>query len=77
LIEAGYEAVAFSQFLTGKRENGDDIDMWRLDELKGQVKEYLTGLEKPRALSIFSKQVSAPVSQPGGYEDDEVDDSIM
>ena len=34
MLEPGYDVLLFSQFMESKREQGDDIDMWELDELK-------------------------------------------
>jgi hypothetical protein len=40
VLEAGYEAEVFINFLEGKRDDGSDIDVWRLEELIDLVSEF-------------------------------------
>jgi hypothetical protein len=46
IIEAGYEAEVFINFLEGKREDGSNVDVWELPELVEAVAEFKNSMEE-------------------------------
>lgn len=40
IINAGYDAMAFGQFMASQRENGTDINMWNFAELEELVDHF-------------------------------------
>lgn len=40
IISAGYDAMAFGQFMASQRENGTDINMWDFEELEELVDHF-------------------------------------
>lgn len=40
IIDKGYSAQVFVEYLATVREDGDDIDMWEYDDLKAMVKQF-------------------------------------
>ena len=41
IIEKNYDKTAFINFCLSKKENGDDLNNWSLDELKEIVNEFI------------------------------------
>ena len=49
IIEKNYDKTAFINFCLSKKENGDDLNNWSLDELKQIVSEFVsTQNEQPQ-----------------------------
>ena len=42
IIEKNYDKTAFINFCLSKKENGDDLNNWTLDELSEIVKEFVS-----------------------------------
>ena len=42
IIEKNYDKTAFINFCLSKKENGDDLNNWSLDELKQIVEEFVS-----------------------------------
>ena len=42
IIEKNYDKLAFIDFCLGKKENGDDLNSWTLDELREITKEFIS-----------------------------------
>jgi hypothetical protein len=45
ILDKGYDAEAFVDFLYDKKENGNDISIWTLEELQSCVTEYVQKCE--------------------------------
>ena len=41
ILEKKYDKTAFINFCLSKKENGDDLNNWTLDELNGIIKEFV------------------------------------
>ena len=42
IIEKNYDKTAFINFCLSKKENGDDLNNWTLDEITQIVKEFVS-----------------------------------
>ena len=46
IIEKNYDKTAFINFCLSKKENGDDLNNWTLDELKEIVNEFVNSQQE-------------------------------
>ena len=51
LIDKKYEFEKFIQFCIKKKENGDDLSLWTIPELKDIIKEFISNEEKEKKKS--------------------------
>lgn len=49
IIEKNYDKTAFINFCLSKKENGDDLNNWTLDELKEIVSEFVNTQNQAQA----------------------------
>ena len=49
IIEKNYDKTAFINFCLSKKENGDDLNNWTLDELTEIVKEFVSNQAEGQA----------------------------
>ena len=49
IIEKNYDKTAFINFCLSKKENGDDLNNWTLDELTEIVKEFISTQSEAQA----------------------------
>ena len=62
IIEKNYDKTAFINFCLSKKENGDDLNNWTLDELTEIVKEFVTTQNQVQAEN--EPRAEEPSSQP-------------
>ena len=62
IIEKNYDKTAFINFCLSKKENGDDLNNWTLDELTEIVKEFVTTQNQAQAEN--EPKAEEPSSQP-------------
>ena len=58
LIDKKYEFEKFIQFCIKKKENGDDLSLWTIPELKDIIKEFISNEEKEKKKSDKPNQES-------------------
>lgn len=46
IIEKGYDPGDFVEYLTQRRENGEDIDVWTMDELQEEVRGFIKSIQE-------------------------------
>ena len=48
IIDKKYDLDKFIQYCIGKKENGDDLSLWTIPELKDIIKEFVSNEEKEK-----------------------------
>ena len=56
IIDKKYDLDKFIQYCIGKKENGDDLSLWTIPELKDIIKEFVSNEEKEKKKSEKSNQ---------------------
>jgi hypothetical protein len=51
ILEKGYDSQKFTEFLSAKKQNGQDIDNWTMDELKIETSAFIKQSPKPDKLA--------------------------
>ena len=60
ILEKNYDQNAFINFCLSKKENGDDLNNWNLQELKKIIEEFtLTQKEKENKTNEYQKNINA------------------
>ena len=73
IIEKNYDKTAFINFCLSKKENGDDLNNWTLDELKEIVNEFINTQtevhietqQEPQVQNVISQQEPQQQQQEG------------
>ena len=69
IIEKNYDKTAFINFCLSKKENGDDLNNWTLDELTQIVKEFVSTQTQGEPTEIKMEEVkSEPTKEGEGQE---------
>ena len=66
IIEKNYDKTAFINFCLSKKENGDDLNNWTLDELKEIVSEFVSTQNQAQAASEPKSDEPKPEGQKEG-----------
>ena len=66
IIEKNYDKTAFINFCLSKKENGDDLNNWTLDELTEIVKEFVSTQNQAQAQNEPSAEQSNTQPQKEG-----------
>ena len=66
IIEKNYDKTAFINFCLSKKENGDDLNNWTLDELTQIVKEFVSTQNQAAAQNEPSSEQSPEGGQKEG-----------
>ena len=48
IIDKNYDKTAFINFCMSKKDNGDDLNNWTLEELEAIVQEFISTQKKSR-----------------------------
>ena len=62
ILLKGYDPNSFAEYLSTKREDGDDIETWTLDELKTIVLEFQS-MSKPEIKETLPTQIEKEDTQ--------------
>lgn len=57
IIQTGYDAEAFSQYMAEKKPNGTDIEVWTYEELIGVVDDFITSLNNDTEIYYEEEQL--------------------
>ena len=76
IIEKNYDKTAFINFCLSKKENGDDLNNWTLDELKEIVNEFINTQtevhietqQEPQVQNVISQQEPQQQQQQEGQD---------
>ena len=52
ITSKNYDKTAFLNFCLSKKENGDDLNSWSLDELKNLINEFKCSMEKKKTADL-------------------------
>ena len=55
IIDKNYDKTAFISFCLSKKENGDDLNNWTLDELKQIVSEFVSTQNEGQSVQVDSQ----------------------
>ena len=55
IIDKNYDKTAFINFCLSKKENGDDLNNWTLDELKQIVSEFVSTQNEGQSVQVDSQ----------------------
>ena len=64
IIDKNYDKTAFINFCLSKKENGDDLNNWTLEELKEIVTEFVNTQQEAQPEQQINEVKSEPSSQP-------------
>lgn len=85
IIEAGYDAGQFVEYLANQRENGDDVDVWSIRSLEDMVAKFrddhsvrdsltMSPPDTPGRQSASMAQMSAMAQSKASQSKDDSDD---
>ena len=63
IIDKNYDKTAFINFCLSKKENGDDLNNWTLDELKEIVNEFVNTQNEAQQEQIVEKKIEIQASE--------------
>ena len=75
IIEKNYDKTAFINFCLSKKENGDDLNNWTLEELTQIVNEFVSS--QTQTISSSEPQTDAPKSEGKEGENQEIKKKIL
>jgi hypothetical protein len=64
IIDKNYDKTAFINFCLSKKENGDDLNNWTLDELKEIVNEFVNTQNEAQEEQNVEKKIEIQASEP-------------
>ena len=64
IIDKNYDKTAFINFCLSKKENGDDLNNWTLDELKEIVNEFISTQNEAQQEEAPEKKIEIQTSEP-------------
>ena len=64
IIDKNYDKTAFINFCLSKKENGDDLNNWTLDELKEIVNEFVNTQNEAQQEQFVEKKIEIQASEP-------------
>ena len=64
IIDKNYDKTAFINFCLSKKENGDDLNNWTLDELKEIVNEFINTQNEAQQEQNVEKKIEIQASEP-------------
>ena len=64
IIDKNYDKTAFINFCLSKKENGDDLNNWTLDELKEIVNEFVNTQNEAQQEQNVEKKIEIQTSEP-------------
>ena len=73
IIDKNYDKTAFINFCLSKKENGDDLNNWTLDELKQIVSEFVSTQNEGQSIQVDSQPPEQPqYNAPSGDGQQEI-----
>ena len=72
IIDKNYDKTAFINFCLSKKENGDDLNNWTLDELREIVTEFVKTQNEANPEQAPEQKVESPTEQPKEGENPEI-----
>ena len=63
IIDKNYDKTAFINFCLSKKENGDDLNNWTLDELKEIVNEFVNTQNEAQQEQNVEKKIEIQASE--------------
>jgi hypothetical protein len=73
IIDKNYDKTAFINFCLSKKENGDDLNNWTLDELKQIVSEFVSTQNEGQSVQVDSQPTEQPqYNAPSGDGQQEI-----
>ena len=79
IIEKNYDKTAFINFCLSKKENGDDLNNWSLDELKQIVEEFVStqnnegqNFQSEPQVQVQEQTANAPTEQGAEGQQQEI-----
>ena len=73
IIDKNYDKTAFINFCLSKKENGDDLNNWTLDELKQIVSEFVSTQNEGQSIQVDSQPTEQPqYNAPSGDGQQEI-----